>query len=445
MRWNQEKNGRLEMGTRSGSNVRGAVSHVALLALFALLAGCQMLPQKPLPEPEPPIVQGPPDPAAARTGPARLVDAMDHLQYGRFEKAAAMIETLREGSPGSPTLALLARQLEAPPAELLPGPYRTIEVQPGDTLSQIAVRELGNPLLFVALARLNGIDVPRTLSVGAELRVPETPTSELAASADAVAAVAADSDRADDPLALAEPVNERDPASDPARSAAAAGRPSEETASGPERAGNDPAIDPVGPQSVEPRRSELETVAEYLLASGQPTDARELLLAAARERNLSPRAERLLVELALDTAQAEADAGQYDDAVATLAQVAEALDPGASRARIDVRRTRIEVQSLLRRAEGFRERGLLFEAYGLAEQARGLDPDYAPAVALEDDLRDQLVERHHDRALRAWRARDIDVAIRAWRELLDAVPDFEPARVYLDRAERLRARLGEPD
>ncbi|MBY6205658.1 LysM peptidoglycan-binding domain-containing protein [Halomonas denitrificans] len=416
---------------------RGRVQYSIRECLAVLLAavavgGCQLVQEKPLPEPEPPLVQGPPAPAETRTGPTRLVDAMDHLQYGRFEQAAAMIETLREASPGSPTLALLARQLEAPPEDLLPGPYRTLEVQPGDTLSQIAVRELGNPLLFVALARLNGIDVPRTLAIGTELRVPDAP-QEAAAGPAAVAEAAGETGEGpDSPSTAADGGAVRSEAAEPG------------IADVPAVASRD-AGEPQSAAPTEPRRSELETVAEYLLASGQPTDARELLLAAAQERHLSPRAEGLLVELALDTAQAESDAGQFDDAVATLAQVSDALDPGASQARIDVRRTRIEVQSLLRRAEGFRERDLLFEAYALAEEARSLEPGYAPAVSLQEALREELVERHHDRALRAWRARDIDVAIRAWRELLEVVPDFEPARVYLDRAERLRTRLGEPD
>ncbi len=424
----QSSNERPEADARCRVSRPSLARYAALLLTVLALAGCELLPQKPLPEPEPPIVQGPPDPGEQRTGPTRLVDAMDHLQYGRFEEAAAMIDTLREASPGSPTLALLARQLDAPPAELLPGPYRTLAVRPGDTLSQIAGRELGNPLLFVALARLNGIEVPRTLAVGAELRVPENPEE---APAGTVVVARGDGDGVpgdgSDGTATAEvPGN----ASGGAEAPTVVSEPAGEGRNG---------------EPVEPRRSELETVAEYLLASGQPTDARQLLLAAAQERNLSSRAERLLVELALDTAQAESDAGQFDDAVATLAEVSDALDPGASRARIDVRRTRVEVQSLLRRAEGFRERDLLYEAYALAEQASSLDADYGPAVALQGELRDELVERHHDRALRAWRARDIDVAIRTWRELLDVVPDFEPARVYLDRAERLRTRLGEPD
>lgn len=387
---------------------------IAATLIAAALSGCELLPSRQIPEPEPPVVLGESDSAdASQLQTVRLVDVMDRLQNGQFGAAAQFLDRLREASPGSPILALLARQLDSPPEQLLPGPYRVRVVEPGDTLSEIAKQELGNPLLFVALARLNGIDVPRTVSVGHRLRVPE----EIPAAA----ARPMSETEIEEPTAIADAGPDRDD--------------SEAVESAPETADN---VEP------EPRRSELETVAEYLLASGQPTDARELLLAAARDRSLTPPAERLLVELSLDASRAEVDDGQYDTAIATLAEVSAALTPGPSKARLDVRRRRIEVQGLIERAEVFDERGLLLEAYRLAEDALAVDDDYSPAVAMEANLRARLVDDYHDRALRAWRARDIDLAIRTWRELLDAVPDFEPAALYLDRAERLRARLAEP-
>src|SRR6056297_232688 len=368
--------------------------------VLALLAGCQLVPQRPIPEPDPPAVQ----PARESSGPVRLVDAMDALQRGEFEEAAGMLAALRQASPGSPTLTLLARQLEESPEALLPGPYRTLRVAPGDTLSEIAAREVGNPLLFVALARLNGVDQPRRLAVGAELRVPQDSASP------------AEDQTGDDALA------------EPAVAAVEAG----------EVIGQDDA-------SPEARRSELETVAEYLLASGQPTDARELLLAAARDRELSPAAEDLLVELSLDSARTEVEADQFDAAVATLAEATAVLAPGPGRARLEVRRTRVEVFEQLARAEAFERRGLVLEAYAEARSALDRDPDYAAAQAREAELREALVADYHDRALRAWRSRDIDLAIRTWDELLEAVPEFEPARVYLDRARQLRRRLDAPE
>jgi tetratricopeptide (TPR) repeat protein len=201
------------------------------------------------------------------------------------------------------------------------------------------------------------------------------------------------------------------------------------------------------PGTVEPaaesRRSELVTVAEYLLASGQPTDARELLMAAGRDGGLEADAEDLLVELSLDSARVDAEAGQFSGAVAGLAETASVLSPGPARARLDVRRARIEVLQRLSRADDFEARGVLSEAHRAVLEALSIDPDYVPAVEREQRLREALVADYHERALRAWRARDIDLAIRTWRELLDHAPEFEPARVYLERAEELRQRLDE--
>lgn len=371
---------------------RGALALLGLLALSA----CQVLPEREIPEPEPPVLQPPPVPAA----PVRLVDAMDALQNGQFERALGQLDELLRANPGSPTLGLLRRQLIEAPSEVLPGPYRSLRVEPGDTLSELAERELGNPLLFVALARLNGLQRPRSLAVGAELRVPvraepqaPAPTLEVAEEDAAVPAAAA------------------------------------------------PNGATTGTTLVAPRRSELVTVAEYLLASGQPTDARELLTAAARDGGLAPDAEKLLVELSLDSARVEASAGQFSEAVAALAETVSVLPPGPERARLEVRRSRIEVLQRLDQADDFESRGVLGEAHRVVQEALAIDPDYTPAVQREQRIRETLVADYHERALRAWRARDIDLAIRTWRSLLDHAPEFEPARVYLDRAEELRQRL----
>jgi tetratricopeptide (TPR) repeat protein len=98
----------------------------------------------------------------------------------------------------------------------------------------------------------------------------------------------------------------------------------------------------------------------------------------------------------------------------------------------------------LARAEAFEQRGLLLEAHAEARAALERDPDYPAARTREAELREALVADYHDRALRAWRSRDIDLAIRTWDELVEAVPEFEPARVYLERARQLRRRLDAP-
>lgn len=48
----------------------------------------------------------------------------------------------------------------------------TVTVQPGDTLWAIAQRELGDGAQYAELARINGIENPRQLSIGSELYLP---------------------------------------------------------------------------------------------------------------------------------------------------------------------------------------------------------------------------------------------------------------------------------
>ncbi|NKI36258.1 LysM peptidoglycan-binding domain-containing protein [Wenzhouxiangella sp. XN79A] len=395
---------------------------VLVAVALALLAGCQVLPEREITEPAPPALQ---PQAAEPDRPTRLVDAMDALQNGQFDAAADMLESLRQQSPGSPILALLLRQLNESPEALLPPPYRTLRVEPGDTLSELAERELGNPLLFVALARLNELRQPKRLQVGAELRVPDRKPAIAGGGSDDSAGRSTADDRAD-------AVNDvTGDSKDDSRAQAQDAAPADESMDA--AAGNGS------------RRSELETVAEYLLASGQPTDARELLIAAGREQSLSDGAEELLVELSLDSARAEVENDQFATATATLAEAMTVLGPGPLRARLEVQRTRLAVDERLARAEAFEQRGLLLEAYREAEQALALDDDHGLAIQREAALREALVADYHDRALRAWRARDIDLAIRTWDVLLEAVPTFEPARVYLERARRLRRRLDDPE
>jgi tetratricopeptide (TPR) repeat protein len=102
---------------------------------------------------------------------------------------------------------------------------------------------------------------------------------------------------------------------------------------------------------------------------------------------------------------------------------------------------RIEVLQQLDRAEDFEQRGRLAEGHNAALSALAIDPDFVLSIETEQRLREALVADYHERALRAWRGRDIDLAIRTWRELLDHAPDFEPAQVYLGRATELRQRL----
>jgi hypothetical protein len=73
--------------SRTPAAIKGPLVFRCLAALFVLLSlsACQVTPERDIPELEPPEVQPAPEPAQ----PVRLVDALDALQDGRFDVAAA--------------------------------------------------------------------------------------------------------------------------------------------------------------------------------------------------------------------------------------------------------------------------------------------------------------------------------------------------------------------
>lgn len=68
----------------------------------------------------------------------------------------------------------VARFLPSPLPSPTPNRDRTYTVQPGDTLSLIAKRRLGNAGRFSEIAALNGIQNPNVISVGQVLRIPQS-------------------------------------------------------------------------------------------------------------------------------------------------------------------------------------------------------------------------------------------------------------------------------
>ncbi len=75
-------------------------------------------------------------------------------------------------------------------------------------------------------------------------------------------------------------------------------------------------------------------------------------------------------------------------------------------------------------------------------------PDPIEADRLEQEAGEvaaarDLVDRYHERALKAWRAQEVNEAVTYWERVLELDPDFEPAQVYLERARDVQQRLDE--
>lgn len=120
--------------------------------------------------PPPPPPSPPPCSSPVPTVP-RLADLLDQ---GQEDKARTELKCLLAEDPGSANAQLLLRHIESDVADLFgkdfrPYPYT---LRPNETLSMVAQRVYGNPLHFYALARYNGIKVPRQVSAGQTIRVP---------------------------------------------------------------------------------------------------------------------------------------------------------------------------------------------------------------------------------------------------------------------------------
>lgn len=354
-----------------------------LLAATCMLSACQLLP----------FYERGDDHAgsAAPTAPADeqaqgspLDRAMRLLQDGREDAAESLLEALVEDRPGDAVARLLLSQIRLPPEALLGDEYTEIEIKPGDSLSAIAATHVGNELLFYALARLNGIQRPRLLQPGKSIRVPVMP--EVVTAAAAV---------------------------EPAPPAEA------------------PADDPV-----------VTTTVGELVAKDRLAQAHALLLSKARADRLEDANREQLVDIGARLALAACREGDPERASAILERTrpwigerADAGDFAAARGHVNARLSLIEARRQL--AAGNHD-----AAYATLARTRSEDSaigrDHPDELA---SVESDLVEHYHGRALSAWRDQEVDAAVGLWEKVLQVNPDFEPARIYLDRARRMQREL----
>lgn len=157
---------------------------IAFAALAALtLAACAQTPTgaptvagptpagKPQAQPVAPAFKATPS-----LGPAeRQKLAIDLLTRGQADQARAELNQLLMDQPGNGTARKLLDQIDKDPRVLLGEINYAYKVKPGETMSVLAQRFLGDPLMFYALARYNGIAAPGALEVGQNLAIPGTP------------------------------------------------------------------------------------------------------------------------------------------------------------------------------------------------------------------------------------------------------------------------------
>ena len=166
---------------------RGNLIAVLGMAVVLILTGCAGNPfADPEPEPEPQPVPEAPPPAPPPPEPqlsAReyVTRAIDSLQDGDSEAARADLNQALILSPRNSMARDLLAQLDVDPETAFSAESFEYTVVPGDTLSLIAQRFLGNPLQFYLLARYNDIEKPALLAVDQTLRIPGSAPDEKAA------------------------------------------------------------------------------------------------------------------------------------------------------------------------------------------------------------------------------------------------------------------------
>lgn len=111
--------------------------------------------------------------AASREQSARITQAVtEMLQNGAEEQATAELQRALQLDPGNRMAQSYLRQITVDPVAMFGSESFAYTVRPGETLSLIARRFLGDIYAFYGLARYNGIKVPRLVSAGQVLRVP---------------------------------------------------------------------------------------------------------------------------------------------------------------------------------------------------------------------------------------------------------------------------------
>lgn len=142
---------------------RFAFPSPVIVAVALLLAGCSHGPQT---RPQ----------AIATAGKASDIDAAAALlDQGDTGEARKRLKAVLKRDPQDPSARVLLDSIERDPKDLLGPDSFAYTTKPGDTMTGLAQRFLGNRLKSYQLARYNGIAKPATLAAGQSLRIPGEP------------------------------------------------------------------------------------------------------------------------------------------------------------------------------------------------------------------------------------------------------------------------------
>ena len=132
----------------------------------------------------------PASPTETSRQPSLTAIIRNQLQLGHYAEGETALRHYLKQHPGDRAAQAMLRQLTADPRQALGERWRAHVVQPGDSYSTLAGRYLGDPNLFLILARYNGSANPSMLRAGETLRMPLSAGVDAAAAAESPTATA---------------------------------------------------------------------------------------------------------------------------------------------------------------------------------------------------------------------------------------------------------------
>lgn len=356
-------------------NICLAILFIAGLSACTVVPTLKSLPAQIEAKPEPP-----PEPVAPQgTAKELFREAADALQHGDAEYARPLLRQVLVLEPNHKYAPGLLAQIDADPVQMLGRENFAYKVQPGDTLSLIAKRFLGDPFKFYILARYNDIIVSDNLEAGRSIKVP-----------------------GQKPLPTHQPTRTDQP----------------------EQA--EQAEQPAPVETSTLRLSE----ARALNKNGRYADAIKVLENLRLEAGDNAEVDDLLVTVYSSQAKKLTDSGRFEEAKKLLSRASSAY-PADERLK-----RQIEQIEVYRNAEQAYKEGAQWlgegqpqKAYASYARTLKLEPGHTGAKAALLRIKPQVVESYYADSIRARRRQNFTEALESLDKLLEIDPDHELAKV----------------
>lgn len=386
---------------------------LVLSACLASLAACQT--DTPGDETAEPVTEAPQVAATVVQPPLpqlspreRLREAISLLEVGDAAQARRQLAAYIQEVPNSKLARNLIRQIDTDPIELFGEASYEHALLPGESLSIVAKRALGDAMLFHALARYNGIGNPRDLKAGQVIRIPGAAPSE--------------------PV----PAMARPAAPEPRSSQGA-------PAAAPQTAATGGVLEV---ESQVDRMQDLLLTAQGLSEDGNYRGAAALYEESIVEFPGNADLKRLAAANYAGFAGQLGESGRAEMAIAALRRAME-LDPGNPdfRGRLPDLRRQAKANVLYDSGLNLYADDKLAEAYDKFSEAASVDPKHLGARQKMTEIVPVIAERWHREALTHYQRQDLQTAMDLWDEVLRIDPTHAQAQIYRAQAKDLDEKL----